>query len=427
MEELVKAAKVVHLSLIAICAAFLAFALAPNDAENYRLAKSELDALRTLQFDQFAVWAAKNVALPDVQKSASSLRNLLTVSSAVVKVSTDIAIRQPLVVDRPDAKWNLQQILDFIEKPNSVGILSQLSDDQVVTAMQRLFQRPAGICSTYGIGPDTPCPELSSDFILSAIRLELERPVDGKLVSGAKDAYRSVPETPYNLGVMRFEFYKDTKHGRDLQYRQANLRIKNKRVAEGYFARTWILSHKNALGLVSQGSNPVALPHLRRIWDEVALMTPQDAARFITARESASRRTFSAFGITVDEAILAIAGPSIIFFILLYLLAELRHLDNIFDRGSHPGGTLAWIVVYPEALARIISLLSVSLLPVITVGTLLSVTARNYDGRLLTTAMISLGVCVVAAMTVPLLNRLGTRGAPSKEKLDPDGIHSASN
>ncbi|WP_035570860.1 hypothetical protein [Paraburkholderia graminis] len=424
MEELVKAAKVVHLSLIAICAAFLAFALAPNDAENYRLAKHELDALRTLPFEQFAVWITNNVALPQIQESASSLRSLLSTSSAVVKVSTDIAIRQPLVVDRPDLKSNLQQVLDFIEKQNSVGILSQLSDDQVVTAVQRLLQRPAEVCSAYGIGPDTPCPKLSSDFMLSAIRLELERPVDGEVVSGRKDSYRSVPETPYNLGVMRFEFSRSTEHGRELQYRQANLRIKNKRVAEGYFARAWILSDINGRTLISTGANSVALPHLRRIWDEVALMTPQDAARFITARESASRRTFSAFGITVDEAILAVAGPSIIFFVLLYLLAELQHLDKTLEQGNHHGDTLAWIVAYPEALARIISVLSVSVLPVITVGTLLLVTARNYDARMLISVLISFGVFVVALVTFPLLNRVRTRGA-LPERLDADTMHRA--
>ncbi|SAL51360.1 hypothetical protein AWB73_05378 [Caballeronia turbans] len=421
MEELVKAAKVVHLSLVAICAAFLAFALAPNDAENYRLAKIELDALRTLQFEQFAAWTTKNVALPHIQKSATSLRNLLTTSSAIVKVSTDIAIRQPLVVDRPDAKWNLQQILDFIEKPNLVGILSQLSDDQVVTAMQRLFQRPAGVCSAYGIGPDTPCPELSSDFMLLAVRLELERPVDGESISGPKDSYRNIPETPYNLGVMRFTFAKDTKLGPEFQYRQANIRIKNQQVAEGYFARAWMLSDKNGRGLISPGERSVALPHLRRVWDEVALLTPQDAARFITARESASRRTFSAFGITVDEAILALAGPSIIFFVLLYLLAELRHLGNTFERESHNSEIFAWIVTYPEALPRIISLLSISLLPVITVGTLLYVTARNYDVRMLISVLITLGVFVVASFTVPVLNRLRTGAAPSQKGLDANG------
>jgi hypothetical protein len=339
--------------------------------------------------------------------------------SSPYKVSEQLYFSTPLVVDWPDSSWTLARIDEFLERQNSVGLVSHFIDGQLRVAFDTAIETLATASAVeFGSKKKSVGMSIPIDHVLSGIHLDLKDVTNQAVLKNQTKVYRNMPSD--NLGTIEFIFWKKhTNNSESTSIARADLRVVTYQVKKDFLARDWVKSLPGQLpGLVDSDDRRTALPRLKQVWDEVARMTIADAAQFLTAKQSSTRRSASAFGISVDETLLVTIGPCMIFFVSLYLLAELRNLYNTLNSGSGKSLPIAWIGVYEEPLSRWVSLLSILVLPVASAVTLAAKSEHLFNVRTLLAGTLTLGTAIVAALTVATARkiRIHAQPAPPEER-----------
>jgi hypothetical protein len=104
-------------------------------------------------------------------------------------------------------------------------------------------------------------------------------------------------------------------------------------------------------------------PHLRPVWSLVADKVPEEAKRVLLAEVDKSRRRISLLGVEVDASMVVLAGPLLSFWLFLYLLSYVRHLQRICQTDANSLCTFLWLPLFPDLIAKMVSFVSILLLP----------------------------------------------------------------
>jgi hypothetical protein len=152
---------------------------------------------------------------------------------------------------------------------------------------------------------------------------------------------------------------------------------------------------------------------LHAVWDEIYLKSPTDAVQYLASKETAARRTVSAFGISVDERLIMLLGPGMIFFVALYLLALLRNLADTMTRYPTMATSVSWIGAYDEPSARLVAILSCSILPIGASVIVVTRGAHSIDWRVAIGLAAAVGVGVVSVLSLATMRKIRElRAAP---------------
>jgi len=328
-------------------------------------------------------------------------------NSSPYKVSEQLYFSTPLVVDWPDSSWTLEKIDESLERQNSVGLVSHLLDSQLRVAFNSaIAAQTKGTCIDLGSMKESVCPPIPLDHVLSGISLDLKDAAEKVVLKDQTTVYRRVPPPPNNFGTIEFYFSKKKGDSESTSVARADLRVVTFQVKRDFFVKDWVRTLPGQFPELVNGDTKIVLPRLKQVWDEIARMTIPDAAQFLTAKEGSTRRSVSAFGISVDETLLVTIGPCMIFFVSLYLLAELRNLNQVLTRGTGESKSIAWIGAYEEPLSRWVSALSLVALPIGTSATLAAKTESLFTVRTVLAWTMTLGIAIVAVFTLVTVGRI---------------------
>ena len=127
------------------------------------------------------------------------------------------------------------------------------------------------------------------------------------------------------------------------------------------------LTHQRA---ALRSSGVLDLPYLSRVWDEVATADVATAEALLRRKaaeaEKASDREVNLVGINVRERLIGILAPSTILLLLLYLYVHVAHIRAVATvEAPHEIRTFPWVALFPDVLSRVLTAVSLSLLPVI--------------------------------------------------------------
>ena len=104
-------------------------------------------------------------------------------------------------------------------------------------------------------------------------------------------------------------------------------------------------------------------PRLRSVWSLVADKAPEEAKRVLLLEAERSRRRVSLLGVEIDTQMVIFAGPLLVVALFMSLLCHVRHLQRICQANTNLLCTFPWLPLFPDMVSRLISLLTVVLLP----------------------------------------------------------------
>jgi len=139
---------------------------------------------------------------------------------------------------------------------------------------------------------------------------------------------------------------------------------------EGTEFQNWLRNHDLLNGLVDgqprRGGFYAAdsiFPQLRSVWFDVKDKTPEEAKLVLSEK---AQRKISFFGVEIDVALVVVAGPLLVCFILWYLLCVVLHLRRICKHDLHSLSTIPWIPLFAGKIAWVLCFISIPVLPMLT-------------------------------------------------------------
>jgi hypothetical protein len=139
------------------------------------------------------------------------------------------------------------------------------------------------------------------------------------------------------------------------------VRLAYEEIAAGRWAYEWVVTEHG----------PEVVRSLRELRTELAAVADQSLTTAVeTLRHDAtsSRRTLTAFGVSVQEPLVALAGPTFVLAMCLLMLARIGSLrDRIAEQG-HLQTAITWVGTSDDPLSRFLLVASVFLLPAAACG-----------------------------------------------------------
>lgn len=377
MEESLKTVNLVHQALVALSVALIAFSPSSDPRTKYQAALIQLTALRKLPLSDFDNYAHRLVIGKDrqlVQKYKSILSQIPGVS-----VSDEFTVNQPIYLKRPKEDAFMEDFISFFDGDNKIAY-AQLDD---ASASKEVFEKAISSPST--------CTILS-DYKLQLMTLDLDQ------TAGSTDLRPwSNPEAGTSNVILQFG--KKTGIGSNVFCaRSADIRS-SPVVIPGNQAMEWLRSTNPSYDVET-------LADLRRVIVEVAAKTPAEATKFLEDQVNTPAPPLEFVGIKVQQHSAVLVGPLATLAILLFFLANVRHLRLIYDGTDKVLKTFPWIGLFPDRLSKSMTYASVVLLPSLSNIRLLIRSARWTDPPTAAGWIITFGVAAVSLLIATEIHRL---------------------
>jgi hypothetical protein len=390
MSELANNIRALHAILVGVAAALLGFALSPNDSDRYLRARDELQIVRTIPFASFPDFV--DPTTEERESVRKGLVDRLKLARIPFKVLPDLEFEAPLyIASLPDSTSDLNKICDFLAYNTIVCLVTPHSDLGPVledSIARGLFKCRSGVY-------ETDCHSIPGDSTLFRIKFRPSSEAKMDRSQTPESLRRSLHLTngdfleywhkmPSNyVSKLAFEFGR--RNGEpviaihDVELGLAIVGSPNEKTA---LALLKALPNPYPSLIGGTNSSPVILPALEEVWQEVSHSTPDDAVALIDAKLSGTRRSLSMLGITVDERVVVVAGSTVLMFLSVYLLAQLRNLASLLGK---PDGSekvpLAWPCFFSDWLSQMVSYVSILLLPVAAAISLIARAGRWSEPR----------------------------------------------
>ena len=333
MKDSVETVGLFHNILIGVCAAILAFATSPDKTDFYRSLLVGLTSLRSLHMEEYPVFVAAEV--PEASAASIGQYAAILKKAGYPAVAPDFYIPKRIYASQPASNATISDLIKFFEGRNEVSFTAydpnSLSLNETSSTITPAYRYPAHCVPTH-IG-----------FVKEGVDFANDRTV----ILSSPPASGSVEVV---LAFWANEF--------DMNCRiSIPARIGTTvGLLGGTYARSWLLSKKIAADQL--------IVQLKQAEDLIGAKTLEDAFSFLGREVNAPRRDLSFLGLTIDAATAIYVGPVSTLMLVLYLLAQLRHLRATMQRRDD-GEDYSWIGLFVDRLSISITYSSLVLLPAI--------------------------------------------------------------
>ena len=404
--------------LIVVSVALLSFALAPSDLDLYSKAKVEVDALRELPLHQFPASVAK-ITNPARDETKEFLRKFLPSIVKPYEIDENLYFTTPLVVDWPEESSTLEVFQSFFQNENSIGIVSHVIDAAIPKAFTEAIDRGSRKCVDFASNKEVPCRDIPLDYPLVEVQIEPKNESIKQVLENHLQVIRRVPD----VGFLEFAFSRTKGTSTSTYIRRAKIGIATEMVDRDHHALRWLkqLPDSYKLLVAEHGDATIIFPSLSEVWDEVSHLAPDKAARYLSTKIKSTRRSLSAFGIGVDERVIILLGPAMVFFSSLYLVAQLRNLLRLLLSNSYPEQPFPWIGFFGDWLSILMVFLSIVALPVFSSVAVVHRAGSWSEARTIVGVITTIGLLFCSLWSMYLLKQvrdqtliLGTRNNDEK-------------
>jgi hypothetical protein len=325
MKENLKTARVIHQLIIAISAAVIAFGLSPDRTAQYQTSLKELTSLRQLSFDDYVAFATRSVHIKDDQNAYVAALKKVGLS----KIATPFLIQHTVYVEKPQQDAPLAEILRFLNSQSNV-IISEYNPDTLKLLPQ-----------TYIIPPQCK---------LSRLILSPNQKEDAEFIASTQ-APPSLKTVTVWLSFARYPG--DMNCGLSLRAEMTPLPPLSESLVGPW--------------LTSENINPQSfLLATRQILDVVGAQSISEGTKSLEERINSPKKELSFLGIDIPEEIAVWSGPLVTLSFLMFLLAHVRHiLRQSMLRKDPQLRTFPWVALFPDSLSRVMTYVSIALIPTI--------------------------------------------------------------
>jgi hypothetical protein len=423
MSEFFSTLRSIHLLLIAVSLALSSFSLSPRDSELYYTAQLEAESLTKVKFDKFEIAALYAVIrlgdeyMAELRKSKANENAALHIDVASY-ADADVLMQ----VTWPLEDQSLVKIRDFIDNFKYKLVPTEVpSDDE---SWKEIFGDPASKktarCAVRR--PDIEgysiesCPPLAEPGTLVGIE------VYQKNTSETGETATAFGEEVVNLKNYQGNFAQvfEIKIGEKSINYVAPAHFKEPEEPRGNFSCTFMLAqlgnkflkigqktedqwktppswdaarwqtktspcYENPDSERASGSRDYfrkLFPGLSALWSQVANLTPTQAAEQLSIKAMQSRQSLSIGGLTIDERMVAIAGPITVLSVAVYLLVNLIMLRSALSMTSTNSAEqllFPWFCLHHDRLSRLLTWTTVGLLPVYSVFLIVRMADGHWD------------------------------------------------
>jgi hypothetical protein len=408
VEENLKSLRLIHQVIIGVSAAILAFALSPEIRPQYESALAELNALRRLEYEDYASFVNETLNSRDPQV----IREVQEQYKAAFKEITDSPIsekfnvRFPLHCPWPQDNATVEDYISFFKGDNKIEAILGTNDrlairESIEKALKNVRRgRSKGDEIVSNLPQNTVL--LSISFALPNKSPDHQIPTQG-LDSKGSEVFRQLPQKELEEEVIYLSFEYVSADG-DKHYLVASAPI-SPRTFElvGPHAKNWLVSKPEIHHLIVQDDDgqEIFFKNVRAFSNQLSGMKPTEAARFLQERLDSARREITFLGISVEERVAVWTGPSLILILLSYFLAHLWNLPRVETDEKKDALTLfPWIGLFPDALSKAFTYITVAFVPAVS-GILLLLRSGHWPeiptliGGLMNLLSVALGIWAV--------------------------------
>ncbi len=363
IQESLKSTRLLHGTLVLVCASVLAVVVSPRTESDYSAAIAELNTLAGIDLSQF---------IEDSRQKVQSLAKEMDLATAY-RNAFDTAMRHELEqagLALPNPTLDHEIFLpvfdeDYVRGVSHGGKVEKYRDlISENTGVEYIFVEPTYLAAAFVskirdmnfppgaritgmklvMRPPLYASHAPKTFHLSmALILAVLKPTIG--------SYLAVVEDPPVSSVSTFDGTRIQDWLRKKQF--LDRLVDNRGGDQRSYTAEFIL------------------PWLRSVWSLVADKAPEEAKRVLLAEVERSRRRVSLLGVEIDTQMVIFAGPLLVAVLFTSLLSHVRHLQRICQADANLLCTFPWLPLFPDVLSRLLSLLTIILLPIVALSLLL--------------------------------------------------------
>jgi hypothetical protein len=360
VEESLKSARLVHRMMMLVCATVLAVALHPSEQKNYSAAIDELEAIRKIDLAKFAKdsiqetnrlakesefavkWAAgftllMRYELDQIGLTLEESDARILVFCAVFDLEKVTSLRRTRLI-RDYENFLIENIginyVDFGAARIAEAFAMRMKDPNVLQ-LDFLPGTKLALMVFKMMPPSFDASEtrsLTTEMSLAIQFAKLKRPPVEITIS-----------SPSVWGVYTFD---GTRFQDWLKRQQLLEQLIEDKMPDGYYSTAEYI-----------------FPKLRPIWSLVADKVPEEAIDVLMEEAKKSRRIISFFGVEIPASMVVLTGPSLAFILFLYLLSYVKHIQTIYTTETNTLSTFPWLALFPYRVSRIVTFISILLLP----------------------------------------------------------------
>jgi hypothetical protein len=334
--ENLKAIKILHQLLMAVTAAILAFALRPDQSQEYKAALDEVAALKQLPYGGWSNFVAERYKT-EADQDVKFVRGLVRQASLRVKGSPNVGV--PVFGDQmPYPGSRLLDLDAFFSKAQRIGVLNFVPERQLVLeqlAKWKAARNPqaAIIALNLSVNSGTQYPDGS---------LMLDWLNRSPFATSSFPMYLVTDEQGIQPGFVSLSY--------------------TIRSETGPFALEWL--RKDTFGQrIVDAKTGVVFPRLKVFWHQINQDGPDQATVFLQEELAANTRgTLSFFGIPVERSLAVSAGPVVTLCILLFMALHLMHFRSL-PPDKEVTRKYPWVALFRSWVAGIATYVSLLALP----------------------------------------------------------------
>lgn len=393
MDERLKALKSLQQLICVAAAAVLAFAITPDQSEQYRAGLNELEIFRKVDLKNYPLYVKQQFA---TQEAANRALLLKAAKQAHLIVRGSTVFSEPFIMDDPPLGPNirLRDFEDFVTAQHTVGIYLVDDEQEVFTRiteqLKQKSQQPASATQ--------PVPTTARPLTVTSIYASYGGS-GGMMLNNVQIADPVVLHNSPNLESLQFSLFNGLPLPPSLYF---TVGCTFKPSDNLHLAYDWLRSDENGKNLIDARSG-IVFPKLRPFWERVADMGADNAALFLQERiEATTRGSLSLFGVSVDRDLILLAGPAALLALMLFFLLHLRQVNAPASWSKHEiesARDYPWIACFQDRLSGLTTYLCLIVLPIGASILLLFKHGESADSTTRWGAVLTLSLIVAGVLT----------------------------
>ncbi len=350
MDESLKSARLTYLALLAVCATVLLFGFSPSKTPMYQAAIDQLETLASIDNAamQSALGEAVNDELGDFDFTSEFTLNMTKYVSGEARAGIDFApaAMVPHYMESFPSEASLAEIETYILADPALYVFKpdQQAWDQAVQKGLRNIYRQVSRTD-------------ARSFVIESLDLK-DTAVLWKISNvGVGALGRGKPIDAQATLTIHWDYHYDATP------QAIPVRGRFEPVLSATFS-SWMDRQESLRDLrFRQNSHTLVFPKLRPVWDQVRASTIDAAIAALGQNIAASKKHITVLGLNVSEDVVSLVAPLAILSLVVYLLTHLKHIWQIREGNIAILMSYPWMALFPETLARLLTLVTLLLLP----------------------------------------------------------------
>ncbi|MEL6216994.1 MAG: hypothetical protein AAFR79_00790 [Pseudomonadota bacterium] len=397
-----KTARTGGLASVGLCAALLIFTSSLSLVD-YDRAIEELVAVESVELDEISTFSPLQTSF-DATHGEEARRSAEIVIGALRSIDVVANSRQwpidptGIFIDELDkdsslSHWNRF----FLSKPRDIGVFFPDQDALEEVVVENFW---SAYRSTFGnaVGYDL------DDAEVDVVSFSANR-IDGQISD--ESALEAMEQNSEFRGLMVLRLVADERRQGDdfvspwLEFRvPGRIEVLRNFSPLGHYTEAL---NNHARTAASEAIEETGSPFNASVafWADIADLTPTLALEALVEKraESEDSSKLEVWGLAIPSGLMAFAAPPLILISVLYPFVHIGHIYRRREGFSATIKTFGWIYLFPDPLSRVLTFLSLVILPTGSVGYLL---VRLWDSVATEIAILAVG-CIVGILMVGLM------------------------